>query len=209
MNPSMMENEFSPVRLTASQHQAVTRVLSSAFHEYPVMRYVLREASEDYERQLHSLIEMFVAARVLRNEPILGILEGGEIAGVALVSDPDGPPTPPEFATLRDAVWAELGSAAQQRYEEFGAACKPLTVNVPHLHLNMIGVRLEFQGQGLSSRLLEAVHRLAREKPGSHGVTLTTENAVNLSLYQHFGYQVIGHASVDAGLETWGLFRPN
>ena len=28
-------------------------------------------------------------------------------------------------------------------------------------------------------------------------------------LYEHFGYRVVGHASVPPRLETWGFFRPD
>jgi len=37
-------------------------------------------------------------------------------------------------------------------------------------------------------------------------VTLTTETPANLSLYDHFGYQVRGHVRVSPALESWGLF---
>ena len=39
------------------------------------------------------------------------------------------------------------------------------------------------------------------------GVTLTTEDPSNVPLYEHFGYQVVGHARVAPGLESWGFFR--
>lgn len=196
-------------RLGAAHVSEVTQVLRGAFRDYPVMRYVLAPVSEAYDQHLLTLIRMFVLARVLRSEPILGIPTGSGLGAVALVSDPEGAPSPSAFAHLRDEVWATLGSEARARYEAFGSACKPLSVSVPHLHLNMIGVRPDLQGRGLSTRLLEQVHRLAHETPGCKGVTLTTERPANLALYAHFGYQVIGHARVDAELETWSLFRPN
>jgi hypothetical protein len=51
------------------------------------------------------------------------------------------------------------------------------------------------------------VHRLAGDDPTSSGVSLTTERAENVPLYEHFGYRVVGHTRVSAELETWGLFR--
>lgn len=41
------------------------------------------------------------------------------------------------------------------------------------------------------------------------GVTLTTEDQVNVSLYEHLGYEVIGQATVAPELRTWGFFRPD
>jgi hypothetical protein len=43
--------------------------------------------------------------------------------------------------------------------------------------------------------------------PASAGVTLNTEDPRNVALYQHLGYEIIGHAAVAAELETWGFFR--
>jgi len=71
----------------------------------------------------------------------------------------------------------------------------------------MIGVRPRARGKGRSRTLLEGVHRLSRTDPESAGVTLTTEVPENVPLYRHFGYQVVGHATVAPDLETWGFFR--
>jgi hypothetical protein len=38
-------------------------------------------------------------------------------------------------------------------------------------------------------------------------VTLTTEDPVNVPLYQRFGYRILGHVEVGADLESWGFFR--
>jgi GNAT superfamily N-acetyltransferase len=172
------------------------------------MRYVLTGAGVSYREALPTLVYMFVMARVLRGEPIVGVGERGALAGAALVSRPDGAAPPTEFETLREAVWGELGAAARARYEAFGAA-KPVTVSVPHLHLNVLGVRRDAQGGGVGRRLLEHVQSLSRDDATSQGVTLTTEDPVNVALYEHCGFEVVGHARVAPELETWGMFRKN
>jgi hypothetical protein len=63
--------------------------------------------------------------------------------------------------------------------------------------------------RGHARALLEAVHALAAADPQSAGVSLSTELAKNVALYQHFGYAVVGHARVSPEMETWSLFRPN
>lgn len=73
----------------------------------------------------------------------------------------------------------------------------------------MIGVRRSHLGQGLARQLLEAVHTMSQNDPISRGVTLTTEDFRNVSLYEHFGYESVGHVRIDAQLETWGFFRSN
>jgi GNAT superfamily N-acetyltransferase len=65
------------------------------------------------------------------------------------------------------------------------------------------------KGQGIGRRLIEHVHLMSREDSASEGVTLTTADEANVALYQHFGYEIVGHASVGWGLRSWGLFRPD
>jgi GNAT superfamily N-acetyltransferase len=187
----------------------VTRVLCEAFHDYPVMRYVLGEHHDDYGQRLSTLVHFFVMARVLRDEDLLGTLAGADLAATALVSYPGRRESPDELAVLRDNVWDELGSETWSRYAAFGAACAPFEVPNPHIHLNMIGVSRAAQGSGLGRVLIDHVHGMSLRDPLSEGVTLTTEDPSNVPLYEHFGYRVVGHAHLPPGLETWGFFRPD
>ena len=194
-------------RLGESDVAEVVDVLCEAFADYPVMRFVLGADAAGYERRLEALIHFFVEARVLRGEVMLGIGQQDRFDGAALVSRPSGPPSPPELSELRERLWADLGAPARARYDSFAAACAPFEVETPHIHLQMIGVRRAAKGQGIGRRLIEHVHLMSREDPDSEGVTLTTEDQANVRLYQHFGYEIVGHATVGWGLQTWGFFR--
>jgi GNAT superfamily N-acetyltransferase len=200
----------SPVsRLSEAQVRHAVAVLCDAFHEYPVMRYVIGPAGVEYDRHLRTLINFFVMARVWRDEPILAVLNGGVPVATAILTLPGKRQPPAALAKLREAVWRELGEAARMRYEAFGAATQKFDISQPHYHLNMIGVRRSHLGQGLARQLLDAVHEMSRRDPVSCGVTLTTEDFRNVSFYERFGYETVGHARIDAKLETWGFFRPN
>lgn len=187
----------------------VVDVLHESFFDYPVMRFVLGDDATDYDERLRTLVHFFVMARVFRDEVLVGARSAGELVGAALISRPGGPGAPPEFYELRHEVWSALGEDAEARYAAFGAACAPFQVETPHLHLNMIGVRRHAQGTGLSRRLIDSVHERSRQDPKSAGVTLTTEDPGNVSLYEHFGYEIVGQAAVAPGLTTWGFFRPD
>ena len=195
--------------LSATESRAVTELLCEAFYDYPVMRWVLESAGADYDPQLSRMVGYFVAARVFRDEPLLGIDHGAEIGAVAVLSYPDGPPSPPEMAVERERVWAELGPEARARYELFGEAYGPNLVTVPHLHLNMIGTRRSTRGMGYGGRLLEHVHAMSAKDPRFEGVSLTTEDPGNVPLYESFGYEITGHARVADGIESWAFFRPD
>ena len=190
----------------------IVSVLTDAFHDYPVMQYVLGpdtpDAGAPYPVRLHRLIQLFASGRAYRQDPMLGIRDDrGVMIGAAVMTQPNPPEPPPAFVALRESIWAELGSAARTRYDTYAAAANFFAAMGPHHHLNMIGVRRASQGSGVARELLAAVHDLAAADPGSSGVSLTTERSENVAFYEHFGYRVVGHVRVAAGLQTWGLFR--
>ncbi len=195
-------------RLAPEDLPEVVDVLADAFRDYPVIRFVLGDAP-NHDDRVRELVGFFARARVLRSEPLLGLRWDGRLAGVALVSFPDGPPSPPTLASLREEVWGRLGSDARARYGAFTRAAAGLITTDPHIHLNMIGVRRSLHGRGLGHRLIDAVHRLAGETPDAAGVTLTTEDPANVPIYRHLGYRVTGEAEIVPGVHTWAFFRPN
>ncbi len=192
-------------RLDRADTLLAVSALADAFHDYPVIRYVLGASRHDDDQRLSTLLEFFVTARMLRKEPVLAVPAAEGLAGVALVSYPDDP-SPDTVANLREEVWAKLGSEARRRYEQYGAATQRFFTDRSRVHLNMIGVRRGLRGSGLGGQLLAEVHRLA-EDMGAPVVTLTTENPANLPLYEHFGYEIVAEAMVAPELRTWGLVR--
>lgn len=197
------------VRVPASRTAEAVGVLCEAFRDYPVMRYVLAPVVGDYDESLGRLIHFFVMARFHRDEPVLAVMDGTRALAVAIVTLPRDRPSPPQVAEMREQVWAELGPIARARYGEYGEACLAFELDRPTIHLNMIGVRDIARGRGLGRVLVEAVQEISREDPRSTGVTLTTEVAGNVPLYEHLGYELIGHVPFGDGIETWGFFRPD
>jgi len=184
---------------------AAADVLCEAFHDYPVMRFVLGEGP-DYDRRLRWLISLFVAARALRGEPILGIADGESGAVAAALVTLPGRESPPELIAKRQSFWNEIGSGAKARYDHYRSVAGSIGVPTPSHHLNMIGVRRASQGRGFARVLVEAIHQLAQADTASAGVSLNTEAAENVPLYEHLGYRVSGRARVTDGIETWAMF---
>jgi GNAT superfamily N-acetyltransferase len=199
----------APVRvLSASDVDDILDVLCDAFFDYPVMRYVLG-SNPAYPHRLRTLVGLFVAARVAREDLMLGVRgETGTLVAAALVNLPGGRIPPPAFERYRQSVWEELGDEERLRYDAYGTASHGFDPEEPHHHLGMIGVRSSRHGQGLGRRLLDHLTEVVEADPGSSGASLNTELPRNVALYKHVGYRITGHARVAPELETWALFRP-
>ena len=182
--------------------------MTDAFHDYPVMRFIVGPDHADYDDRLRRLIGFFVYRRTRHGAPLFGMVDGEAVVAAAALTLPDEPGPPPDVIARRDELWREIGDDARARYDTYANTTKAFTVAEPHHHLNMIGVRHAHMGRGLARPLLEAIAKLADDDPRSHGVSLTTEVVRNLSLYQYFGYEIVGHARVTPELESWGLFSP-
>ncbi len=180
-------------------------VFCDAFHDYPVMQFIVGP-SDEYSPRLRHLINFFVLRRVQQGGPMFGMFDNGGLLAAATTTMPAEPMMPPGAAALRDETWRTLGDDVRLRYETYANVTKALAIGPLHHHLNMIGVRSTHKGQKLARPLLEAVGQLATADPRSQGVSLTTETQANLPLYEHFGYQVHGHVRVSPELESWGLF---
>jgi GNAT superfamily N-acetyltransferase len=195
--------DLSPDRI----NEAVS-VLSDAFFNYPVMRFVIGQGGNAYPQRLHTLVHFFTAARFVRNDLVMGVTtDEDKIVAVANVNRPGERGSPSALDELREQVWRELGDAARSRYEAYGEATRRFVIDHPHYHLGMLGVQRSNTGQGLARRLLDALHERSCHDPESHGVSLNTEDPGNIPLYQHFGYRVIGQGRVSDELQTWGFYR--
>ncbi len=198
---------MTAARLPGSDISEVVDVLTDAFADYPVMRFVLGPDGSTPAR-LSRLIGLFVFRRARLGGPMFGLrgADGGLI-GAAVMTLPAEPDSPADVLQLRDEVWQALGQDCRERHDAYSAVAKTLSVPEPHHHLNMIGVRHADHGRGFARPLLEAAIGLAADDPQSAGLSLTTETVANVRLYEHLGFRVVGHGRVSSELETWGLFK--
>lgn len=196
------------VTLGAAEADSSIEVLVRAFAGYPVMIYSFGDLGPLYEPALRSLFRYSFTRRLIAGWPLLGI---NCPYGQAAVAGIDLPGETPHIAAL-SGMWQMfntlIGSVAAHRFMRYVNTAERFRPLSPHVYLGVIGVLPGVQGQGYGRALLAAVHALAASHPTATGVYLDTETAENVALYQHLGYQVIGHERVDT-LDVWGMFRPN
>jgi len=193
-------------RIGRERFDPVVDALCDAFRDYPVMRFVLKQAGSDYDAHLRQLVGYFTDLRVARGWPVLAVECEGRIEAAASVNPPRPAPRPQSLRERYERMCRVIGPAAVARFNAFADACRPLEPKELHYYIGMIGVRPGCQGRGHARLLLDAVHAMSEDDPDSTGVALTTETEQNLPFYAHFGYEVVGRARVD-DLTTWTLFR--
>ena len=194
--------------LSSSDVPEITDVVSDSFADYPVMKFVLEHGRSGYDARLERFCHFIAMARVHRNEFMYGVSDQNGLQGVALVSLPNRPVKSPALEQLRDELWKDLGEGARARYTIYTGAVEPFMPREHHYHINVLAVRSGAQGRGYARALLEHVHSIAHRDTESSGVSLTTEKEANVSLYEHFGYRVLGRTLVAPELMAWGFFRP-
>lgn len=206
----LIESPSRVRRIPGAEAEAVVATLAAAFADYPIMRFVLGPARDQDAVRLRTLINLFVSARVLRGAPILGVpaADGEGLAAAITTTPPVDLPASEAWETVESAAWDVLGPDARARYAQCREVWSALDVREPNLHVNMLGVRPEAQGQGHARRLLAGVFDLAAAWPTARGVSLTTEDPANLAFYQHLGFEVRASGDIAPGLSTWTLFRP-
>ena len=109
------------------QFDEVVAALCDSFHDYPVMRFVLKDSSAEYDAHLAQLVGYFTDLRVSRGWPVLAVARGDEILAATSVNPPHPAPRPPALEERYRRMRIALGQAAIARFNAFAAACEPLT----------------------------------------------------------------------------------
>lgn len=74
----------------------------------------------------------------------------------------------------------------------------------PYMHLDMLVVQLPYRGQGIMSRFMQPLLRMSREE--GLVMTLETQNARNLPIYEHYGLKVIHQYQINnSPLTQYGM----
>ncbi len=186
---------------------AAVRVLCEAFRNYPVMRFIIGESDSEYDSKLEELIGFFVEVRLVRGVPLIGMRDGKDLVGVAVVSPPVESPLPRDFKDYYAGVERRLGAGAMERLHRYNEACEATDPGHVAHYLGMIGVVPYQMRHGLGRRLMDAVKDRARAHLESTGIVLNTEIENNLPFYEKVGFQKVAEADVGP-IHTWSFYWP-
>jgi ribosomal protein S18 acetylase RimI-like enzyme len=202
-------NHIEIIPLQADQAGQAARLLSEAFRDNPGSIAILDGiAAGKREKKLRTLYSGVVDTCVAYGVAT-AILCDGDLAGISLAYSPGSYPL--SFrAWLRNGIGAALiGPRYTWRCAKFDSHIRKKHITERHWYLYVLGVAPSFQGRGFAGKLL----RRLSDHADRQGVPcyLETDKTENVSLYQSFGYKVLGEESIEklGNVRLWYMMRPS
>lgn len=205
---SFTEISANVVILSEQDLNEAVDVLVYAFEHYPLMCYLFADRGASYYHTLEQLFYLFCRRRLISEGVLLGSLDGAKLVGIAAITDPSPCSPRADLELAHEQFITSIGDRAAGLFEEYHQLTRQHRPLFPHLHLGMLGIYRGARRRGHARSLLSAVHLLSEAHPTSQGIYLDTEHPANVSLYQHFGYQVIAEEHLGP-VTIWCMFRPN
>jgi ribosomal protein S18 acetylase RimI-like enzyme len=174
--------------------------LSAAFHDDPVMRWLIPDADE--RRAIGPAFFTLFAGAFQRHGHAYRTTDG---SGAALW-------TAPGVASVAEAETPEFNSAIAETCGPAtgrGAIVEPLMSEQhptdPHWYLGFLGVEPVGQGRGTASAMLE--HVLTDVDRDRAPAYLEASTSRNRALYERHGFETVGEIELPDGPSLWPMWR--
>ncbi len=158
---------------------------------------------DDPERRVRVMRRLFSRLLTLPGRTALGAWDGERLVGVA-DSVPSGrcQPSPRDLLRLAPAIL--MAGTAATRAGRWLSAWAEHDPDREHSHFGPLAVDLDVQGRGVGTMLLSAYCRQLDDT--GQLAYLETDKAVNVRLYERFGFVVTDEADV-IGVKNWFMTR--
>ncbi|MEW1694120.1 GNAT family N-acetyltransferase [Streptomyces sp. NPDC093249] len=189
-----------PTTATVEDAPAISRALARAFHDDPMMCWFFPDAATREDGLARYFSTLFT-----RQYGLHGVCERTEAAAAFWVSPEGQEKAVPDAGTVQELAGI-LGDRAGLFREAVEAAAAH-TPPEPHWYLAVVGADPGARGQGHGSALLRS--GLAKADAAGLPVYLESSKPENLPVYEHFGFVVLGEASLPGGGPAlWAMRRP-
>lgn len=184
----------------ASDFAAVTRALSLAFEDDPVMAFLFPDA-RSRRRRLRGFYRVVV--------PLIaehGVVLADDALRAAAVWQAPAPPRPRRWGRIHIGLrmLASLRGAVG-RANALNGTIRPAHLREPHWYLALVGTEPAHQGRGLGSALLGPVlERCDREATPAY---LESSKPENVPFYERHGFEVTRELRVPDGPPVWPMLR--
>jgi ribosomal protein S18 acetylase RimI-like enzyme len=186
-------------KLDASHTDEATELLASAFFDYPMWAWVMRDEKHRREALPLAMRASFIWGLIL--DEAYGI--GTPLRGVAIWAPPamaDADVDPDGTRTGWDQVVTAVGEAGMRLYESMIEIQRPLRDQLMPAgawYLPWLAVDPATQRTGAGTALLHAMW--ARLDPTGAATYLETENGVNVAYYRQHGFELMHEGVLPPG----------
>ncbi len=201
----MTDPSIEQVKVPQEAAHLISTIMTSAFMEYPPMRYVLG-GSKTYETDLSAIQKFYLDIFVQHDWPIVVCREEARVKAVALLTPPGASESKSTMDRLLGKLKDEIGETSFERlvyYEEESEALVPAG---SYYYLGILAVEPDSQGKGVGKRMLKYIDHLSKSNDQSEGVCLNTETQENVDIYRSQGYETVASAPI-ATFTSWSMLK--
>ncbi len=201
--------------LDKSSQSDFTDIIVAAFESAPLFQKLFCNKSNNphWHRQATAFAAFLFHKALLSGDSIKGVWIEGELAGVGILERGAGFSIPrfiqqmallPHFLRL---VWILPLNTGRflNKYIVKTRQCLP---DASCHYLTIIGVHPTHQGDGVGKYILQTFIDTVSSDNTSAGIGLDTENAGNIDLYRHLGFE-LNESLMIAELPVYCLFKAN
>lgn len=193
--------------LNAEQLKLAASVLYTAYHDDPLFMQIFRATESDYEKRLRSAIREDLAAFWQAGQPILGLLQGEQLLGVACITTPASDLSGDRFWhwRLKMLLTAGLLSTRQMLEKE-----QKIHAAMPAKRYHMLAFLARnpsYHHPSAMRTFLQAIDQWVDEDSGSEGIGVFVTLDKYLPLFQQHEYQQVAKLEFQTVGGTL-LFRP-
>ena len=191
-----------PRRVSEEEYGKVVEILSEAFFEDPMIKYVFKDRERKEIRRLYGVMTKAYA-------PSSDIYFDSEEPN-GMIQWIDSEKEPGLMAWLRSGAMRMIASpmSALFRLMKTGmeiSKTQKECMKEHNLHLILLAVLPRKQGMGIGKKLMN----LFIQEADSRGLPcyLETQNPSNLGFYESFGFSVVKQIEISSELRSWSMVR--
>jgi ribosomal protein S18 acetylase RimI-like enzyme len=189
-------------RLQPNEIMAAATVLSHAFLTQPNFIATWHRQDEYVRRRLETVFKIAILERPFSN--LWAARRNGQILGVVNMTEwPRCQLSPLEILRLTPRMLMTYGTCLH-RAMKIQSVWGKHDPRRQHWHLGPIGVLPHTQHLGIGTRMLENCCEIVDQR--SDAAYLETDRAINVTLYERFGFEVIAEELI-LGVPNWFMWR--
>jgi len=186
-------------------------MLGRAFVDDPLLRAIVGdEPANDRARRMGRLFGALLGTHRRDGQPVLGVIDDGDIAGAAIIEQAGRPAgalaTAVTGLPFVPAMISAIGLSGVRRAMTVVDELAHHRPQDPHIYLAVLGVEPAMQGRHYGVAMLDYLREQAAVRSDLVGVYLETAKEANVAYYTKAGYKTIGEIA-PLGVRVWRMLQ--